>query len=64
MLENLRDMSPAGYDCVPAAYIMELRISGPHVLPRYYRNEQLTAAAFDEEGFCCTGDAVPWRDPE
>ncbi len=41
---------------------MELRIKGPHILPAYYRSAELTAAAFDEEGFFRTGDAVRWID--
>ncbi|WP_331612517.1 AMP-binding protein [Povalibacter sp.] len=43
---------------------MELRIKGPHVLPAYHRAPELNAAAFDEEGFFRTGDAVRWVDAE
>lgn len=43
---------------------MELRIGGPHILPAYYRSAELTAAAFDDEGFFRTGDAVRWVDPQ
>jgi feruloyl-CoA synthase len=43
---------------------MEMRIKGPHILPAYYRAPELTAAAFDEEGYFRTGDAVRWVDPE
>jgi feruloyl-CoA synthase len=49
---------------VPVGDRMELRIQGPHILPCYYRNEALNAAAFDEEGFFRTGDAVRWVDPQ
>lgn len=42
----------------------ELRITGPHVLPAYYRAPELNEAAFDEEGFFRTGDAVRWVDPQ
>jgi feruloyl-CoA synthase len=42
---------------------MEMRIKGPHILPAYYRAPELTAAAFDEEGYFRTGDAVRWVDP-
>ena len=49
---------------VPVGDRMELRLNGPHVMPCYYKNEALTAAAFDEEGFFRTGDAVRWVDPQ
>jgi feruloyl-CoA synthase len=42
---------------------MELRIKGPHVMSGYYRDDALNAAAFDEEGYFRTGDAVRWVDP-
>jgi feruloyl-CoA synthase len=41
----------------------EIRFRGPHVTPGYWGNPAQTAAAFDEEGFYCTGDAVRWCDP-
>ena len=40
----------------------EIRFRGPHVMPGYWREPELSAAAFDEEGFYCTGDAVRWVD--
>lgn len=43
---------------VPYAGKYELRLRGPNVTPGYWRNEQLTAEAFDEEGFYKIGDAV------
>ena len=49
---------------VPIGDRMELRIKGPHVMPRYYRDDALNALAFDEEGFFKTGDAVRWVDPQ
>lgn len=49
---------------VPAGDRMELRIKGPHVMPRYYRDEALNVEAFDDEGFFKTGDAVRWIDPQ
>ena len=45
---------------VPAGDRMELRIKGDHVMPRYFRDEARSAAAFDEEGFFRTADAVRW----
>lgn len=42
---------------------MELRVKGVNVTPGYYRNEEKTRAAFDEEGFYRLGDAVRFVDP-
>jgi feruloyl-CoA synthase len=41
----------------------EICVQGPNVTPGYWRNAAATAAAFDEEGFYRTGDAVALRDP-
>jgi feruloyl-CoA synthase len=49
---------------VPVGDRLELRIKGPHVMPRYYRADELNQAAFDEEGFFRTGDAVRWVNPQ
>ncbi|MGD9979102.1 MAG: feruloyl-CoA synthase [Hyphomonadaceae bacterium] len=43
---------------VPFEGSWELRLRGPCVTPGYWRRPDLTAAAFDEEGFFRTGDAV------
>ncbi|MBI3427479.1 MAG: feruloyl-CoA synthase [Acidobacteria bacterium] len=40
----------------------ELRVSGPNVTPGYWRRADLTAAAFDEEGFYRMGDAGRFAD--
>jgi feruloyl-CoA synthase len=48
---------------VPAAGKLEVRVRGPHVTPGYYRREDLTRAAFDEEGFYRIGDAMRFADP-
>ncbi|HEV7477202.1 MAG TPA: feruloyl-CoA synthase [Burkholderiales bacterium] len=48
---------------VPAAGKLEVRVRGPHVTPGYYKRPDLTAAAFDEEGFYRIGDAVKLADP-
>ena len=48
---------------VPSGDRMELRIKGPHIMSGYYRADALNAAAFDEEGYFKTGDAVRWVDP-
>jgi feruloyl-CoA synthase len=41
----------------------EVRARGPMVTPGYYGRPDLTADAFDDEGFYCTGDAVAFADP-
>src|SRR4051794_15732260 len=48
---------------VPDAEKYEIRVHGPNVTPGYHRNPEATAAAFDEEGFYRTGDAVKPVDP-
>jgi feruloyl-CoA synthase len=40
----------------------EVRFRGPNVMPGYWREPELSAEAFDEEGFYRTGDAVRWVD--
>ena len=41
----------------------EVRYRGPNVTPGYWRQPDATAAAFDEEGFFRSGDAVRFADP-
>jgi feruloyl-CoA synthase len=41
---------------------LEARVKSPYVTPGYWKRGDLTAAAFDEEGFFCTGDALNWVD--
>jgi feruloyl-CoA synthase len=41
----------------------EVRVRGANVTPGYYDRPDLTVAAFDEEGFFRTGDAVALADP-
>jgi feruloyl-CoA synthase len=48
----------------PVGDRLEIRVSGPNVTPGYYRAPELTAAAFDEDGFYRSGDAVKLLDPE
>ena len=43
---------------VPSGDKLEVRVRGPNVTPGYWRQPELTAAAFDEEGFYKIGDAV------
>jgi feruloyl-CoA synthase len=42
---------------------LEARFRGPHISPGYWRRSELTRAAFDEEGFYRTGDAMRFLDP-
>jgi feruloyl-CoA synthase len=42
----------------------ELRVRGPNILTEYYRDPDKTAAAFDDEGFLITEDAVRFADPD
>ncbi len=49
---------------VPAASKLEIRLTGPNVTPGYHDDAAATAAAFDEEGFYRTGDAVYLVDDE
>jgi feruloyl-CoA synthase len=48
---------------VPVAGKLELRVRGPNVTPGYWRQPELTAAAFDEQGYYRLGDAVSLLDP-
>lgn len=41
----------------------EIRVRGSHITPGYLGRPELTAAAFDDEGFYCPGDAVSFADP-
>jgi feruloyl-CoA synthase len=47
----------------PEAGKLEARFRGPNVTPGYWRQPELTQAAFDEEGFYRTGDAMRFIDP-
>jgi feruloyl-CoA synthase len=42
----------------PVGDRLEIRVKGPNVTPGYFRAPELTAAAFDEEGYYRSGDAV------
>src|SRR6267378_3669803 len=68
------DTSRSGHDGLPvsgndAKLIpnngkLEVRAKGPNVTPGYWRQPELTAAAFDDEGFYKFGDALKPADPD
>jgi len=43
---------------------LEVRYRGPSVTQGYWRQPELTAKAFDEEGYFCSGDAVRYLDSD
>src|SRR6266478_6530888 len=49
---------------VPVNGKLEVRARGPNVTPGYWRQPELTAAAFDDEGFYKFGDAIKPADPK
>jgi len=48
---------------VPRDGKLEIRFKGANITPGYYKAPELTAAAFDDEGFYKIGDAVKFADP-
>jgi feruloyl-CoA synthase len=57
-------LPPPGVDMklVPAEGRYEMRLKGPHITPGYWRQPELTRAAFDEEGYYRLGDAFVLAD--
>ena len=49
---------------VPNEGKLEARLRGPNIMPGYWRQDALTRAAFDEEGFYKIGDALKFADPD
>ncbi len=49
---------------VPNEYKMEMRVRGPNVMPGYWKQEELTKEAFDQDGFYCIGDAARFEDEQ
>ena len=47
---------------VPSADKMEVRVRGPNVFPCYWKQPDVTAKSFDDEGFYMCGDAVEFVD--
>ncbi len=48
---------------VPSGGKLEARVKGPNVTPGYWGRDDLTKAAFDEEGYYRIGDALRFADP-
>ncbi len=48
---------------VPVGDRLEARLKGPHITPGYWRSPDLTAEAFDAEGFYRIGDALKFAVP-
>ncbi len=49
---------------VPNEGKMEVRVKGPNITPGYWRNPELSAEAFDEDGYYKLGDALRFADPD
>ncbi len=49
---------------VPRDGKFDARLKGPNITPGYWRSPELTAAAFDDEGFYMIGDALKFADPD
>ena len=49
---------------VPREGKLEARLKGDNIMPGYWRAPELTADAFDEEGFYKIGDALKFADPD
>ncbi len=49
---------------VPSGDKLEVRVRGPNVTPGYWKAPELTAQAFDADGFYLIGDAVKFVDPD
>jgi feruloyl-CoA synthase len=49
---------------VPSGDKLEVRVRGPNVTPGYWKAPELTAQAFDTDGFYLIGDAVTFADAQ
>ncbi len=49
---------------VPCADKLEVRVKGPNIFTGYWKQPELSAKAFDEEGYYMIGDAVEFVDPK
>jgi feruloyl-CoA synthase len=48
---------------IPNEDQLEVRVRGLNIMPGYWKQDDLTQEAFDEDGFYCIGDAVRFEDP-
>jgi feruloyl-CoA synthase len=57
-------LPPPGVDMklLPVEGKYEVRLKGPHITPGYWRQPELTAQAFDEEGYYRLGDSFVLAD--
>jgi feruloyl-CoA synthase len=49
---------------VPLDGKLDARVKGPNITPGYWNAQEVTAKAFDEEGYYCFGDALRFVDPD
>jgi feruloyl-CoA synthase len=48
---------------IPVDGKLEARLRGPNIMPSYWRQDDLTTQAFDQDGFYKLGDALKFADP-
>ncbi len=48
----------------PSGEKLEVRVKGPNVTPGYFKQPDITTAAFDDEGYYRIGDAAKFADPQ
>jgi feruloyl-CoA synthase len=48
----------------PCGHKMEVRLRSPSIMPGYWQLPELSASAFDEEGFYRMGDAAHFKNPD
>ena len=49
---------------IPRGGTLEIRVRAPNITPGYWKRDDLTEAAFDDEGYYLAGDAVRFADPD
>jgi long-chain acyl-CoA synthetase len=59
-LKDIPEMNYTSKD--PAGPKGEVCVKGPVVFVGYYKDEQATKEAFDEDGYFCTGDVGAWNE--
>jgi feruloyl-CoA synthase len=47
----------------PVGDKLEVRYRGPSITPAYWRQPELAAETYDDEGYLCSGDAAVFIDP-